>query len=241
MTTINAIYQIGEATKIFGPYGLGFGIKEIKYENFEYEDEKNRKCLNLEGHAVFFYIHEGKEVTFNLSSSVSKISYTKDYKDKSGYQKVDGDCYKKLETDITTKALSKLGFSADIFKGMYDDIKYVEALREEFIEADLEEITQSIKECGDCITLESLAKELQQQGVFLHEKVNPVFNDHMRTLYVEEVRDDLLDIDTHAQLEDYYKNTLKGWQKDEEMLEVFATKKELLLKEMSKEENRYSE
>ena len=41
----------------------------------------------------------------------------------------DEDWAKKILTDITTKALSKLGFSADVFLGMYDDNKYVNSLK----------------------------------------------------------------------------------------------------------------
>jgi len=33
---------------------------------------------------------------------------------------------------MTTKALSKLGFNADVFLGLYDDNKYVYQLKQEF-------------------------------------------------------------------------------------------------------------
>ena len=39
---------------------------------------------------------------------------------------------KKMETDVTTKALSKLGFNADVFMGLYDDNRYVNQMKEEF-------------------------------------------------------------------------------------------------------------
>ena len=35
---------------------------------------------------------------------------------------------------MTTKALSKLGFNADVFLGKYDDNKYVAKMKEEFAE-----------------------------------------------------------------------------------------------------------
>jgi hypothetical protein len=35
-------------------------------------------------------------------------------------------------TDALTKGLSQLGFNADVFLGLYDDNKYVEAVRREF-------------------------------------------------------------------------------------------------------------
>lgn len=47
---------------------------------------------------------------------------------------VDADFAKKIETDALTKALSKMGFNADIFMGRFDDTKYVEERKEEFKE-----------------------------------------------------------------------------------------------------------
>ena len=44
------------------------------------------------------------------------------------------DFAKKVETDTLTKALSKLGFNADIFLGKFDDTKYVEQMKQEFKE-----------------------------------------------------------------------------------------------------------
>jgi hypothetical protein len=45
--------------------------------------------------------------------------------------KVDNDA-KKIETDTLTKAISKLGFNADIFMGKFDDLRYIEEMNEEF-------------------------------------------------------------------------------------------------------------
>ncbi len=45
---------------------------------------------------------------------------------------VDADFAKKIETDALTKALSKIGFNADVFMGRYDDVKYVNEMAEEF-------------------------------------------------------------------------------------------------------------
>ena len=49
---------------------------------------------------------------------------------------VDADFAKKIETDALTKALSKIGFNADVFMGLYDDHKYVAMIQEEFKEKD---------------------------------------------------------------------------------------------------------
>ncbi|CAI1876548.1 Uncharacterised protein [Serratia fonticola] len=44
----------------------------------------------------------------------------------------DGEAPKKLLTDATKKALSQLGFSADVFLGLYDDVNYREENDAEF-------------------------------------------------------------------------------------------------------------
>jgi hypothetical protein len=45
---------------------------------------------------------------------------------------IDKDAPKKATTDALTKALSQLGFNADVFLGRFDDNKYVEDLKKEF-------------------------------------------------------------------------------------------------------------
>ena len=47
---------------------------------------------------------------------------------------VDDNFAKKIETDALTKAISKLGFNADIFMGKFDDVRYVEEMKKEFKE-----------------------------------------------------------------------------------------------------------
>ena len=54
---------------------------------------------------------------------------------------------KKIETDLTTKALSKLGFSADIFMGKYDDVKYMNDIIKEFQEEESKEVKTLIVNC----------------------------------------------------------------------------------------------
>ena len=43
----------------------------------------------------------------------------------------DGEAPKKSLTDAIKKALSMLGFSADVFLGMFDDVNYVQQLQAE--------------------------------------------------------------------------------------------------------------
>ena len=108
-TSINAQYQLMCATEQFGACGDGWGVYE---ENFYMVTD------GLLGYqATFWWRGKDQQMkTFAINSSIATHN-------KSG--KLDDDCFKKVSTDALTKGLSKLGFSADIFLGDWDDNKYV--------------------------------------------------------------------------------------------------------------------
>lgn len=101
-TAIDAQSQIKRATELWGPYGGKWVVDACTYE-FLGED------VMLQ--AIFHY--PGGE--FDIAT---------DMKFKAG-----NDTCKKLLTDLTTKALSKLGFNSDVFEGKFDDNKYVAGLK----------------------------------------------------------------------------------------------------------------
>lgn len=136
ITTINATHQLENATKIFGPYGQGFGISEIRHEEHRVDTD-----ILLVAHATFFYKLEDERNQFPISSSIKML-----YVANNGRVIFDADAYKKIETDICTKALSKLGFNADIFKGLYDDNKYLEDVIAKFKEEEMSSILKRIQE-----------------------------------------------------------------------------------------------
>lgn len=116
ITAIAPQYQIKNATEQFGPYGSKWGFKTT---SFDYSMLEKTGIVVFNG--VFFY--PGGE--YPISSSISA------YKD-GAMTKPDADFAKKVETDALTKSLSKLGFNADVFMGMYDDHKYVAEMQQEF-------------------------------------------------------------------------------------------------------------
>ena len=109
-TAIGAQYQLKNATSLFGPFGLGFGVK-----NELYTPILNDTLIVYT--ATFFYKWDGVEGAFPISSSIKVIMGSR----------VDDDCIKKVATDALTKGLSKLGFNADVFMGRFDYNKYVDA------------------------------------------------------------------------------------------------------------------
>ena len=140
-TSINATYQIKNATEAFGMYGDTWGIESIEYDYIDV-DLSQKMVL---ARAVFKYPVDGEKKTFPISSTIFIQEYSKKWKS----LQVDDEWAKKIETDITTKALSKLGFNADIFMGMYDDNKYLNRVTEKYKEVEqpsIESMTKWVKD-----------------------------------------------------------------------------------------------
>lgn len=109
-TAIDPYYQIRNATEIFGSYGSRWGLKDIT-RDLTIMDERGYPVLLLS--AVFYYPSGSFEISTSAKTVTGKTP------------KFDEDVFKKTETDLLTKALSKLGFNADVFTGKFDDNRYV--------------------------------------------------------------------------------------------------------------------
>lgn len=134
ITSLNGTAMIMKATEVFGPAGFGFGwtVLEERFdkgaEMFVGEAEK-RASLGFElNHTVkikFWAALDGVRGEFEQYGCTPYL-----YKSKYGTT-TDGEAPKKSLTDAIKKSLSMLGFSADVFLGMFDDRDYVQALAEE--------------------------------------------------------------------------------------------------------------
>lgn len=108
-TTINAYYQTFTATQLWGSYGSKWGLK-----NTEWKIHQTTRKIDIVLYKATFYYPLGE---FEINNSIC----------------IDDDEFmKKLETDTLTKALSRLGFNADVFMGYFDDNRYVQKARERF-------------------------------------------------------------------------------------------------------------
>lgn len=119
ITAIAPQYQIKNVTEQFGSYGTSWGFESLEFD-YTLTDSLGLVIL----HAVFYY-PGGKFPIKNAQSVFMDNAKTK----------VDDNFAKKLETDTLTKAISKLGFNADIFMGLFDDVKYLAEVTKEFEEA----------------------------------------------------------------------------------------------------------
>jgi len=118
ITAISPQYQIKNVTEQFGSYGKTWGFKSL---DFDYTLTESLGLVVL--HAVFFY-PDGEFPIKNAQNIFIDNAKTK----------IDDNFAKKLETDTLTKAISKLGFNADIFMGLFDDVKYLAEVTKEFSE-----------------------------------------------------------------------------------------------------------
>lgn len=121
-TAIGAQSQVMKATEMFGAFGHGWGVREERIDRWQ-------DCGLVVYQATLWYQVVGKvkdkEGIIPLHSSIKYGSNGR----------VDDDFFKKVATDALTKGLSKLGFNADVFMGMFDDNKYVNNMDSKFKES----------------------------------------------------------------------------------------------------------
>lgn len=136
ITSINGQYLIKRATETFGPVGIGWGwtvVEERFDQGGEIRNDKGETLGREVGHTVrirLWFELNGKR------GEVEQYGCTPfSYKSKWGIT-TDTEAPKKSLTDAIKKALAMLGFSADIFLGLFDDQDYVaQRAEEEAIEA----------------------------------------------------------------------------------------------------------
>jgi len=141
-TSINGTYMTMIATREFGPKGIGWGV-DILEERFddgapltlkngdslELITDGNGNFLTEKHHVIkirLWYIRNGQrgqEVAYGCTPYITNSKY--------GVVS-DGEAPKKSLTDATKKALSSLGFCADIFMGLYDNAEYRSRNKAEF-------------------------------------------------------------------------------------------------------------
>lgn len=127
-TAVNPMYLIRRATERWGPMGGDWGLRIVEEKVIEGApmiDKDGQRVGSDLLHMVQaeLYYPDGKIYCFGqtmLSGSNKYGFYT------------DEEAPKKSLTDALTKGLSWLGFAADVHMGMFDDVKYVNQIKEEF-------------------------------------------------------------------------------------------------------------
>lgn len=155
-TAIDPTYQTHQATAMWGPQGVRWGLADLVYTTFEAKAyDKEAKCevtttsMMLEA-TLFYPGNFGKDGLVRVAA---------DMRFKPG-----DDVAKKLRTMCKSKALAELGFGADVFMGQYDDEAYVSGLKNQFEEKDsfLSKARASIKKTTTRAGLDACKKRLEQ-------------------------------------------------------------------------------
>ncbi len=159
LTAINHNYQIKRATELFGPCGFGWGYNVINASIIDGGMSGNIQTKVSSVQIEFWYKHQNEVCKFSHFGQTPFVTATKD-----GIAVTDDDAHKKSLTDAIGKALSMLGFSADIFgQGSSDNVG------KEPVADD--EITKNIKSCADAAALSALWKKLTKEEMVKYSKV----------------------------------------------------------------------
>lgn len=104
LSTVPSINRLKKATGEFGMYGVGWGLKDIKHDIV-----KINNLVIAVADAIFWVDTDNIKLAFEISSSMGIVT-------KVGESWSVNPSYRKaLESDVINKALSRLGFFADIY------------------------------------------------------------------------------------------------------------------------------
>jgi hypothetical protein len=141
-TAINATWLVKRATEVWGPMGLNWGIticeeKILEGAPFSLGDgqiaHEKIHCIRVD---LWYPAGEQRGVVtqFGQTTFVGR--------NKHGCF-TDEEAPKKSLTDAMTKALSLLGFAADVHMGKFDDNKYVNSAREKYVAEETDKVRQA--------------------------------------------------------------------------------------------------
>ncbi len=130
-TSTNATYLARKATERWGPIGIGWGVQVLDEELMQ-----GKPLATDNGLATHETIHKVRvRLWYKQDGETGEVMHfgqtTFIGQNKNGLF-TDEEAPKKSLTDAMAKCLSLLGFSADIFLGLYDDNKYVNDLRQKY-------------------------------------------------------------------------------------------------------------
>ena len=173
ITSLSGTAMVMKATELFGPVGIGFGWSIVE-ERFDEGSEMvsgegdKRLVLGRElNHTIkirFWFELDGKRGEIEQYGCTRYL-----YKSKYGTT-TDGEAPKKSLTDAIKKSLSMLGFSADVFLGMFDDHTYVEQLKEEqAIEQAVDKDAEILRQKQERLDWLNSAVETMSKAVTAHE------------------------------------------------------------------------
>lgn len=144
-TAIKPMFSYKRMTEHFGPCGIGWGVSEPVFQIVNgAKDEMLVYCTA----SVWYRLNEREGRVYGIGGD--KIATLT----KNGLAN-DDEAFKKAYTDAVTNAMKMIGVGADVHMGLFDDSKYVNAMRDEFAEdqpandAPAKKSAASLKRDGD--------------------------------------------------------------------------------------------
>lgn len=198
-TSVNPHYLLKKATELWGPVGSNWGWSITKEEYIEgaplgtADNIVGRQVMHVV-HLQLWYMHDGER------REVLGIGTTPFVNQNKHGAMTDFEAPKKSVTDAVGNALSKLGFAADIFMGMFDNAEYRDQLRDELaIEAADNAVEEKARQHAEYEALkESLERGMrnavglsalqQQYGLAVRKAQNrndQAWIDSLKTLFLE--------------------------------------------------------
>ena len=160
ITTFSLQSVVMMATQQFGMFGHGWGY-EVEKERFDEGSIIVQASTYEDGEGKMIHSPEVKEIThtlllsfwYRMGDKVIKCPHQAGHTPylmgtKYG-PKHDGEYYKKTLADGLKKSLSMLGFGADIFLGLNDDVNYMAVLEEERQLKEQAEMPEKINELAE--------------------------------------------------------------------------------------------
>lgn len=124
-TAIKPIWNIMRLTEHFGPIGVGWGSEEPK---FNIIDTGAGGEIMVYCTLQCWYLDPDS----GTKGTVWGIGGDKVASKRSGAMFSDDEAYKKAYTDALMNAFMRVGMSADVYMGLFEDIKYLVNVREHY-------------------------------------------------------------------------------------------------------------
>lgn len=129
-TAIKPMWAFHRLTEEFGPCGVGWGAYEPSFQVVPGENREVLVYCTVSG----WYRWDGDvRAVYGVGGDkvVSYIKANEQYNRPERWES-DDEAFKKAFTDALTNAFKFVGVGADVHMGLFDDSKYVNAMREEF-------------------------------------------------------------------------------------------------------------
>ena len=112
-TSIDPMYQIKRATEVFGPIGDGWGVDVVEENIVDMPEGQKLHYVKIE---LWYYNEDAKRCHYHSFGQTMMVTQSRN-----GLRIIE-EAPKMSLTDALTKALSWLGFSADVWLGAFDGV-----------------------------------------------------------------------------------------------------------------------